>query len=556
MRGTLPWMMPARVWPFTFREAREYPGAAVQSSSRSLALAAVLVVALAALLYGPAVGPPELKNEEGRRAIVAREMLASGDFLLPTVWGRPYVTKPPLLFWCIAGFGALAGEVTPPIARLPSLFATCATALAVLLVGARHGGTRQGALAAVLFLTTLGVMAKGTIAEVEPLFAFLAFVAVYLGWRASAGSLRAAVLGGLALGGALATKGPPALVFQLGALGGLAASGGSLRPLVGGRAPLVWAIGLALPLAWLGALFASHDPSGLLSTWTDELRGERGGGVAGYLAERVQLAVGAVPAFLPASAVLVAAYALRRERERLLASEVHRLATAALVAATAFFLVSPRAASRYLYPLVPWACLVAGACIARAWDADADARRARGLARGLARGCAVLALAVVAAGIVHALVRPLAQVELDTLGVALLAALAGAGVLGLVFARGRPTTALLAGLAAIALGRLVHVTQVVPDFAQRHGLAQQAALLEAALPPGEPVYVSVWSEFNTLAYVRRELVFVERPRELPAGALVIADGEREPGPRWERLLAVPAETDDRAPLLAVLRARD
>ena len=56
-----------------------------------------------------------------RRATPAREMLATGDFLLPRLYGDPYLNKPPVFFWVIAGLGSLIGEVNVHAARLPSV---------------------------------------------------------------------------------------------------------------------------------------------------------------------------------------------------------------------------------------------------------------------------------------------------------------------------------------------------------------------------------------------------------------------------------------------------
>lgn len=74
---------------------------------------------------------PVLDPTEARYAVVARDMLSSGDLVTPMVWANgeyvPFLSKPPLLFWAQAGMMRAAGPQAWA-ARVPSL------AAAVLLV--------------------------------------------------------------------------------------------------------------------------------------------------------------------------------------------------------------------------------------------------------------------------------------------------------------------------------------------------------------------------------------------------------------------------------------
>ena len=49
----------------------------------------------------------ELMAEEPRRSIIAIEMLKSGDFAIPHIYGEIYYNKPPLYNWLIAGSMAI-----------------------------------------------------------------------------------------------------------------------------------------------------------------------------------------------------------------------------------------------------------------------------------------------------------------------------------------------------------------------------------------------------------------------------------------------------------------
>jgi 4-amino-4-deoxy-L-arabinose transferase-like glycosyltransferase len=81
---------------------------------------------LCALVFFAGLGSAPLWDEdETRFASVAREMLRSGDWVVPRFNGE-LADKPPLLFWAMAGVFALLGE-TPGAARLPSgIFAALA----------------------------------------------------------------------------------------------------------------------------------------------------------------------------------------------------------------------------------------------------------------------------------------------------------------------------------------------------------------------------------------------------------------------------------------------
>lgn len=85
--------------------------------TRALALPSWLLAAALAL---PVLGltSPLIEVDDARYAQVPAEMAASGDWVLPTLDGTPYVEKPPLWYWTAAASYEILG-VSEGAARLP-----------------------------------------------------------------------------------------------------------------------------------------------------------------------------------------------------------------------------------------------------------------------------------------------------------------------------------------------------------------------------------------------------------------------------------------------------
>ena len=140
-----------------------YPGAA--TGLLRLRLERVVVTGIlaatigAAYLYGLGHWPP-IDPDEGRNAEIAREMLAGGSWALPHLNDLPFLDKPPALFWMIALAFRLGGqsEIT---ARLPSVLSALALMLLTFDVGRLLLGTRRGALAALVLVSSPLVIIYG-----------------------------------------------------------------------------------------------------------------------------------------------------------------------------------------------------------------------------------------------------------------------------------------------------------------------------------------------------------------------------------------------------------
>ena len=151
--------------------------------------ALLIVIALWAALFIPGLGDTELKGEEGRRILPAREMLRRDNFVLPYSEGRPYHRKPPGINWAIAAAFKVTGVQNEWTARLPSVLALLALALAGLWAGKQVGGQSIGLALAIALLINGGMLEKARLAEIESLYVSLAGIGMLL-WAANWASLK------------------------------------------------------------------------------------------------------------------------------------------------------------------------------------------------------------------------------------------------------------------------------------------------------------------------------------------------------------------------------
>jgi 4-amino-4-deoxy-L-arabinose transferase-like glycosyltransferase len=178
----------------------------------------VLVLAV----YGLRIGDLTIRGEESRWAQVAREMIQTGDWIVPRQQGVPLLSRPPMQSWLIALASSLRGQMDVVAVRLPALLAILLTTLLVYLY-ARQFLDRLGALASgCAFATFAEVLHLGRYAETEACFTFFVAAPLLLwhwgysrGWSRTGTWLICFTLAGL---GAL-TKGPQAPVYFVGGVG-------------------------------------------------------------------------------------------------------------------------------------------------------------------------------------------------------------------------------------------------------------------------------------------------------------------------------------------------
>jgi len=122
----------------------------------------------ALVLLGISLGNVPLRDwDEGTRALVAREIYRTGNWLYPTLGGKPYLLKPPLMDWAIA-LSYRIGGINEFTTRLPgTLFSACGVPLLYLVGKELFRQSLPGILAAGIYLTLLPVVRHGRLAMLD-----------------------------------------------------------------------------------------------------------------------------------------------------------------------------------------------------------------------------------------------------------------------------------------------------------------------------------------------------------------------------------------------------
>jgi 4-amino-4-deoxy-L-arabinose transferase-like glycosyltransferase len=115
-----------------------------------------------------------------RYAEVAKEMIQSGDWIIPRFNGEIFLHKPPLLFWLIVLPSKIYGSVTPFLARLPSAFFAWVGGLIVYLWGRKMwGGERYGLVSSGVLISSSLYFWQGRIARTDMVFSVLVLLSLY-----------------------------------------------------------------------------------------------------------------------------------------------------------------------------------------------------------------------------------------------------------------------------------------------------------------------------------------------------------------------------------------
>ena len=161
--------------------------------------------------------------DEGRYAEIAREMVATGDWVTPRLDGLKYFEKPPLQYWLTAISFSTFG-LNEWAARLPPALGMALALLAIGYAGARIASPAVGVYAALAFGGMLWPIGIAHIVTLDALLtawlgaALAAFLIAQCGVEDPRDGRRWMLLAWAAIAGATLVKGPVAIVIPGGAL--------------------------------------------------------------------------------------------------------------------------------------------------------------------------------------------------------------------------------------------------------------------------------------------------------------------------------------------------
>jgi len=242
------------------------------SRSRSL----LIVLLVWAAIYLPALGSLAIKGEEGRRILPAIRMLETGDYIVPRVGRATYFRKPPLVNWLVAVSFKVFGVRNEWAARLPSALSVLAVAIAFVTVARASLGPRGSTIAALIWLTNIGMIEKGRLIEIEGLYVSLSGLALIFWlsfWSQKKSPLLIWLPASIFLGLALLAKGPLHLIFFYGIVFAVLWQTKDWRLLVHPAHFAALAIMLAIFAAWAIPFLQSTTPQVALYKWSAQFSG-------------------------------------------------------------------------------------------------------------------------------------------------------------------------------------------------------------------------------------------------------------------------------------------
>ena len=186
-----------------------FPGSS-DPVTRVRLLSLALVVLLPALLLYPCRSFLLLEPDEGRYAQIPKEMLDSGDWVVPTLQGEAYLDKPPLMYWLVT-LSYQAFGISEASARLVPAICVHLTILAVYLIGRRSIGERAAFWAAMLLTIAPGFISVARLILLDGLLTMCVTLSVLCGFEAvRTGRLKVGwwVASAVASGLGFLTKGP------------------------------------------------------------------------------------------------------------------------------------------------------------------------------------------------------------------------------------------------------------------------------------------------------------------------------------------------------------
>jgi len=158
---------------------------------------------------------------EGLRTFPSKIMAESGDWIIPRLGHAPYLNKPPLIYWIIAGMYRVTGTINSFTAHLPIVIFSILTAVLLFFIIRREQDEEHAFWSSLVLVSMYYFMHKSQRAEIDSVLTFFILAGVYGIWRfyeADKGIIPWGIVQGAAWGCGAMLKGPVILPYMLCAL--------------------------------------------------------------------------------------------------------------------------------------------------------------------------------------------------------------------------------------------------------------------------------------------------------------------------------------------------
>ena len=173
------------------------------------------ILLLPALLINLGLGA--IMMDEPTRALVALEMIFSGNYITPTLFGEYYYNKPPFYNWILVAIFRLSGNTSEWALRLPVVFFLLVYGLTIFYFVRRHFHWKIAFFSAIMFVTCGRMLILASFVGHIDIFyswiTFLSFMAIFH-YHARGKWLQLFVVSYALAAIGFLCKGLPAIVFQ------------------------------------------------------------------------------------------------------------------------------------------------------------------------------------------------------------------------------------------------------------------------------------------------------------------------------------------------------
>jgi 4-amino-4-deoxy-L-arabinose transferase-like glycosyltransferase len=524
----------------------------------------ILILLLGVVILGSGIGLRDpWPADEPRFALIARDMVDSGEWFFPRRGGELYPDKPPLFMWSQALMYQLTGSLRIAF-LLPNLIASLLTLCLVYDAGRRLWRPRVGLMASLFLLVTPQFVLQAKAGQIDAMVAFWVAMGVYgfLRHLLQGPDWKWLYLGFAACGFGIITKGVGFLPILLFIPWLWARRRGHARSLAPGSlwphvlfGPLLMLAAVAL---WLVPMLIqvelADDPA--FAAYRDNIlikqTGERYAAPSHHFKPFWYYLTNVVTAlWLPV--FLLLPWAVPAWRRRITRGDArYSLLIGWVVLVILFFSISPAKRGVYLLPALPWACLA----MAPLLDGLLQRLGVRRLALGVV---GLVGLLTTLAGVDLLWIHPEKNLDLiDRYQVDLAAAVFFVGLLIVFLSLSLRRSPALAYASMMAVAWLTYGLWVWPTF---NGFKSGRALMlrvEQRLAPETPLALVDWKE--------QTLLQAQRPVE-NFGFLVPLEDQARAGVAWlgrhpdgyllvQGRAMLPCFAEQRADYLGVAHRRD